>query len=121
GGISVSGWFRQFDARRARNAGVDSRRDTWTSRGNGSQCCRCRPAENRMDCCRGVCLWYFLDYRQAMESRESSPKLISVIIPVLDEAESLGQLADELRVAAETHHLPIEVIFVDDGSRDDSW
>ena len=56
-----------------------------------------------------------------MESRESSSKLISVIIPVLDEAESLGQLADELRAVAETHHLPIEVIFVDDGSRDDSW
>ena len=56
-----------------------------------------------------------------MEPRESSPKLISVIIPVLDEAESLGQLADELRTIAETHQLPIEVIFVDDGSRDDSW
>ena len=56
-----------------------------------------------------------------MESRQSLPKLISVIVPVLDEAESLGQLAEELRAVAETHRLPIEVIFVDDGSRDDSW
>lgn len=56
-----------------------------------------------------------------MESRQSSANLISVIVPVFDEAESLRQLADELRTVAETHQWPIEMIFVDDGSRDNSW
>jgi glycosyltransferase involved in cell wall biosynthesis len=56
-----------------------------------------------------------------MESTQSSPELISIIIPVFDEAESLQQLAKELSVVAEVQQLAIEVIFVDDGSRDGSW
>lgn len=48
-------------------------------------------------------------------------ELISIVIPVLDEADSLAELAGELRKVAGTNHLNIEVIFVDDGSRDRSW
>jgi glycosyltransferase involved in cell wall biosynthesis len=56
-----------------------------------------------------------------MEPRENSTDVISVIIPVLDEVESLERLAQELRAVAEKHRLDIEVLFVDDGSRDGSW
>ncbi len=48
-------------------------------------------------------------------------QLISIVIPVLDEAQSLPQLAGELRAAAAANRLGVEVIFVDDGSRDGSW
>ena len=56
-----------------------------------------------------------------METTLSSPKLISIVIPVFNEAPSLEELAVEVRAAAAAHKLTIEVIFVDDGSRDDSW
>jgi dolichol-phosphate mannosyltransferase len=47
--------------------------------------------------------------------------MLSVVIPVLDEAASLPQLAAELnRMASETSH-DLQVIFVDDGSTDDTW
>ncbi len=46
---------------------------------------------------------------------------ISIVIPLLNEAESLPELhAWILRVATE-HKLSYEVIFVDDGSTDESW
>ncbi len=48
-------------------------------------------------------------------------KLISIVIPVLDEQGSLVELAARLRTIAEAHGLRIELIFVDDGSRDGSW
>ena len=56
-----------------------------------------------------------------MQETERASSLISVVIPVLDEAESLPQLADELRAVAAANRLELEVIFVDDGSRDASW
>jgi glycosyltransferase involved in cell wall biosynthesis len=47
--------------------------------------------------------------------------MLSVIIPVLDEAESLQQLHRELdRVAADDQY-DLQIIFVDDGSSDRSW
>jgi glycosyltransferase involved in cell wall biosynthesis len=55
-----------------------------------------------------------------MEFQEQSD-LISVIVPVLDEVQSLERLADEVFEVAATHRLPLEVVFVDDGSRDGSW
>jgi len=48
-------------------------------------------------------------------------RLITVVIPVLNEAESLPQLAAELQTMASEHHLPVEVLLVDDGSTDGSW
>jgi glycosyltransferase involved in cell wall biosynthesis len=48
-------------------------------------------------------------------------RLISVVIPVLNEAENLPQLAAELKQVALDHRLRLEVLFVDDGSTDDTW
>jgi len=46
---------------------------------------------------------------------------ISVVIPVLDEAESICPLVDELMAVLEGTGSEYEVIIVDDGSRDQSW
>ncbi len=46
---------------------------------------------------------------------------VSVVIPVLNESPSLRQLHEEIRHVAEAHHYDYEIIFVDDGSTDDSW
>jgi glycosyltransferase involved in cell wall biosynthesis len=55
-----------------------------------------------------------------MEFQEQAD-LISVIVPVLDEVQSLERLAREVCEVAATHRLSLEVVFVDDGSRDGSW
>ncbi|MEX0611072.1 MAG: glycosyltransferase family 2 protein [Pirellulales bacterium] len=47
--------------------------------------------------------------------------MLSIIIPVLDEAESLPQLARELRLFADTQGYEVQMIFVDDGSTDGTW
>jgi len=47
--------------------------------------------------------------------------MLSVIIPVLDEADSLPQLVRELDRVAETHSYDLQIIVVDDGSRDATW
>ncbi len=54
----------------------------------------------------------------------SSPIKISVVVPLMNEAESLGQLHRELTVAFDAVGLAEgegEILFVDDGSRDSSW
>ncbi|RLT11796.1 MAG: glycosyltransferase, partial [Planctomycetota bacterium] len=47
--------------------------------------------------------------------------MLSIIVPVLNERESLPQLLTEIVRSGERHGLEYEVIFVDDGSRDGSW
>ena len=47
--------------------------------------------------------------------------MISVIIPVYNERESLPVLLGEIDQAARDGRLDLEVVFVDDGSRDGSW
>ena len=47
--------------------------------------------------------------------------MLSVIVPVLNEEESLGQLWDEISATADHAVDRYEVIFVDDGSTDGSW
>jgi dolichol-phosphate mannosyltransferase len=47
--------------------------------------------------------------------------MISVVIPVYNERDSLAPLQAELAAAVEQHHLDLEVFFVDDGSQDGSW
>ncbi|MBD3676138.1 MAG: glycosyltransferase family 2 protein [Planctomycetaceae bacterium] len=47
--------------------------------------------------------------------------MLSIIIPQLNEAESLPQLLDEIIDVKEKQGLDLEVIFVDDGSTDRSW
>ncbi len=56
-----------------------------------------------------------------MQETPGRNQLISIVVPVLDEVESLPQLADEIRSVAAANQLNVEVIFVDDGSRDGSW
>lgn len=46
---------------------------------------------------------------------------ISVVIPVLDEEESLQELSEWISRVMQTHGFSYEVIFIDDGSADSSW
>lgn len=46
---------------------------------------------------------------------------ISLVIPLLDEAESLPELTAWIERVMQQHHFSYEVIFVDDGSTDNSW
>jgi hypothetical protein len=48
----------------------------------------------------------------------ASHRLISVVIPVFDERDSLEELAGEVLPVMRGNGAPFEVIFVDDGSRD---
>ena len=47
--------------------------------------------------------------------------MLSIVIPVYDERESLARLHAELDDVARANGYELEVIFVDDGSRDGSW
>ena len=46
---------------------------------------------------------------------------ISIIIPFLDEVESLPELTDWIKRVVNENHLSYEIIMVDDGSSDGSW
>ncbi len=46
---------------------------------------------------------------------------LSIVIPLLNEAESLNELFTRIRTVCESENLSYEVIFVDDGSTDESW
>lgn len=46
---------------------------------------------------------------------------LSIVVPVLNEQESLIQLLDELKAGVGNAVTKFEVIFVDDGSTDESW
>lgn len=46
---------------------------------------------------------------------------ISVVIPLLDEVESLPQLHAELDAVARANDYELDIVFVDDGSKDGSW
>jgi glycosyltransferase involved in cell wall biosynthesis len=46
---------------------------------------------------------------------------ISVVIPLLDEQDSLVELHDWIAKVMQSNRLTYELIFIDDGSRDDSW
>jgi dolichol-phosphate mannosyltransferase len=48
-------------------------------------------------------------------------RLLSIVIPVFNEKDSLASLHREIASAAATHKLEIEIVFVDDGSTDGSW
>ena len=47
--------------------------------------------------------------------------LISVVVPIFNEEESIEQLYQKLRVACDLLERPYEIIFVDDGSQDQSF
>ena len=46
---------------------------------------------------------------------------ISVVIPLLNESESLPELHDWIKRVCNQHALSYEIIFIDDGSNDGSW
>ncbi|SEB42801.1 Glycosyltransferase involved in cell wall bisynthesis [Tenacibaculum sp. MAR_2009_124] len=46
---------------------------------------------------------------------------ISVVIPLLNEEESLQELYDWIAKVMQSNHFIYEVIFIDDGSNDNSW
>ena len=46
---------------------------------------------------------------------------ISVVIPLLNEAESLPELEAWIRRVMDEHSFSYEIVFVDDGSTDNSW
>ncbi|MFD2824039.1 glycosyltransferase family 2 protein [Lacinutrix iliipiscaria] len=46
---------------------------------------------------------------------------ISVVIPLLNEQESLTELHDWIARVMQSNHFSYEIIFIDDGSTDDSW
>ena len=46
---------------------------------------------------------------------------VSIVVPVFNEAESLRELHRQIVAVATEHALTVEVVFVDDGSRDNSW
>ena len=46
---------------------------------------------------------------------------ISLVIPLLNEAESLPELHAWIKRVMNEHNFSYEVVFVDDGSKDDSW
>jgi glycosyltransferase involved in cell wall biosynthesis len=47
--------------------------------------------------------------------------MLSILVPVFNEAQSLRELHREITAVGEANSLAYEVIFVDDGSRDGSW
>ena len=47
--------------------------------------------------------------------------MLSIIIPVYNEAESLDPLFAEIDEVARASHYQLDVVFVDDGSTDGSW
>jgi glycosyltransferase involved in cell wall biosynthesis len=46
---------------------------------------------------------------------------VSIIIPLLDEEESLSTLTDWVLQSLKEEEYVIEIIFVDDGSQDKRW
>ncbi len=46
---------------------------------------------------------------------------ISVVIPLLNEQESLSELYDWIVSVMQSNHFSYEIIFIDDGSTDNSW
>lgn len=46
---------------------------------------------------------------------------LSIVIPLLNERDSLQELFQRIKSTCELHGFEFEVIFVDDGSTDDSW
>ena len=46
---------------------------------------------------------------------------ISLVIPLLDEEESLRELAEWIKRVMDEHKYSYEVLFIDDGSTDGSW
>ena len=47
--------------------------------------------------------------------------MLSIVVPVYNEEETVTILRDEIAAVAQEHGYEIDLIFIDDGSSDDSW
>lgn len=52
---------------------------------------------------------------------ERKNKLLSIIVPAMNEEENIGALTAAVRAEMESNGIPYELIIVDDGSRDKTW
>jgi glycosyltransferase involved in cell wall biosynthesis len=52
---------------------------------------------------------------------ERANKLLSIIVPAMNEEENIGALTSAVRAEMEKAGIPYELIIVDDGSRDGTW
>ncbi|MDZ7756704.1 glycosyltransferase family 2 protein [Rhodohalobacter sp.] len=50
-----------------------------------------------------------------------TPPDISIVVPLLNEEQSLGELADQIKKALAKANYNYEILFIDDGSTDRSW
>ena len=55
-----------------------------------------------------------------LKSLEQQPE-ISIVVPLFNEAESLPELHDWIVRVLNERQLSYEIVFVDDGSKDESW
>ncbi len=62
---------------------------------------------------------YGLNLHEVFDSVDN--RLISIVVPVYNEAESIEQLVEEIRQVADRNQLRFQIVFVDDGSTDHSW
>jgi glycosyltransferase involved in cell wall biosynthesis len=47
--------------------------------------------------------------------------MLSIIVPVLNEDESLEELHRQIDAACRQHGIEVELVLIDDGSTDNSW
>ena len=47
--------------------------------------------------------------------------MLSIVVPVLNEAPSLSTLHRQLQSVAQEHGYELDILLVDDGSTDESW
>ncbi len=64
--------------------------------------------------------YYQKQSEQGSQREKSSFKKLSIVVPLFNEEESLNPLANEIKKTLKQQNLSYEVIFVDDGSTDNS-
>ena len=52
---------------------------------------------------------------------DAGPRSLTLVIPLYNEAESLPELVAQIGAVRATLGLPVQILFIDDGSTDDSW
>lgn len=65
--------------------------------------------------------WVILGVWPLVADPAAAGVMLSAVIPVLNEADSLVELHRQLDAVSRTIDDPLEMIFVDDGSTDDTW
>ena len=52
---------------------------------------------------------------------DPAPRSLTLVIPLYNEAESLPELVAQIGAVRATLGLPVQILFIDDGSTDESW